>query len=126
MGLLRAFRAAAGGKHPGNKAATGVLAVVRGLIFAVVTLVVATVSSSASYAQSGPFAGMAGNWSGGGTVTLNGGDGRSGQELVRCPNRTALPAPGAQTTYADNAGNDVEIGSHFPWKPLRRLRDLVS
>jgi hypothetical protein len=91
MGLLRAFRAAAGGKHPGNKAATGVLAVVRGLIFAVVTLVVATVSSSVSYAQSGPFAGMAGNWSGGGTVTLDDGS----AERIRCRSTYAVGAGGA-------------------------------
>jgi hypothetical protein len=36
--------------------------------------------SSASYAQSGPFAGMAGNWSGGGTVTLDDGS----TERIRC------------------------------------------
>ncbi|GAC1647278.1 MAG: hypothetical protein NVS4B4_21330 [Bradyrhizobium sp.] len=37
-------------------------------------------SGSASFAQSGPFAGIAGNWSGGGTVTLD--DGSS--ERIRC------------------------------------------
>jgi hypothetical protein len=37
-------------------------------------------SGSASFAQSGPFAGMAGTWSGGGTVTLD--DGSS--ERIRC------------------------------------------
>jgi len=37
-------------------------------------------SGSASYAQSGPFAGMAGNWSGGGTVTLDDGS----TERIRC------------------------------------------
>ena len=52
----------------------------RRLIFAVVTLFVASLSGSASYAQSGPFAGMAGNWSGGGTVTLDDGS----TERIRC------------------------------------------
>jgi hypothetical protein len=47
------------------------------------------VSGSASYAQSGPFAGMAGNWSGGGAVTLD--DGSS--ERLRC-----------RATYAVGAG----------------------
>jgi hypothetical protein len=41
---------------------------------------VATISGSASYAQSGPFAGMAGIWSGGGTITLDDGS----TERIRC------------------------------------------
>src|SRR6185437_2219444 len=67
MGHLRAFRAAAIGKPLANKAR------LRRLIFASVTLFAATVCGSASRAQSGPFAGMAGNWAGGGTVTLDDG-----------------------------------------------------
>jgi hypothetical protein len=47
--------------------------------------------SSASQAQSGPFAGMAGVWSGGGTVTLD--DGSS--ERIRC-----------RATYAVGAGGN--------------------
>jgi hypothetical protein len=93
MGHLRAYLAAVIGKHrdsnAGRKVGTNV--VVRGLIFASLTLLVATVSSSASYAQSGPFAGMAGNWSGGGTVTLD--DGSS--ERLRC-----------RATYAVGAGGN--------------------
>jgi hypothetical protein len=78
----RAYRAAVDGKPHGSKASrtTGTFAVIRRLIFAVVALFVASVSGSPSYAQSGPFAGMAGNWSGGGTVTLD--DGSS--ERIRC------------------------------------------
>jgi hypothetical protein len=41
---------------------------------------VATISGSASYAQSGPFAGMAGIWSGGGIITLDDGS----TERIRC------------------------------------------
>ena len=80
MGHLPAYRAAVDGKPHGSKTSrtTGTFAVIRRLIFAVIALFVA--SGSPSYAQSGPFAGMAGNWSGGGTVTLD--DGSS--ERIRC------------------------------------------
>ena len=82
MGHLRAYRAAVGGKRRGNNASRAAepFAVARRLIFAAVALFVASVSGSASYAQSGPFAGMAGNWSGAGTVTLDDGS----TERIRC------------------------------------------
>jgi hypothetical protein len=54
--------------------------VIRRLIFAALTLFVASVSCTASYAQSGPFTGLAGSWSGGGTVTLDDGS----TERIRC------------------------------------------
>src|ERR1700735_4458889 len=75
MEHLQAYRAAVIGKRHGNKAGrmAAPLAIARRLIFAVVTLFAASVFSSASHAQAGPFAGMAGNWSGAGTVTLDGG-----------------------------------------------------
>src|ERR1700738_2432690 len=80
MGHLRAYHAAVDGKLHGSKASrtASTFVVVRRLILAAVTLFVA--SGSASYAQSGPFAGMAGNWSGGGTVTLDDGS----TERIRC------------------------------------------
>jgi hypothetical protein len=53
---------------------------VRSLIAAVALLFAAFVPLSASYAQSGPFAGLAGVWSGGGTVTLDDGS----TERIRC------------------------------------------
>ena len=92
MVRLRAFLAAADGKLRGSKASRPVdpLAVVRRLIFAVVTLFVAAASASTSYAQSGPFAGMAGNWSGGGTVTLDDGS----TERIRCRSSYAVGAGG--------------------------------
>jgi hypothetical protein len=71
MGRLAGFHAAADGKLRVNKTA---------LIVAVATLFAAFVPFSASYAQSGPFAGLAGIWSGGGTVTLDDGS----TERIRC------------------------------------------
>ena len=53
---------------------------IRHLIFAVAVLLVASAADSASYAQSGPFAGLAGVWSGGGTVALDDGS----TERIRC------------------------------------------
>jgi hypothetical protein len=51
---------------------------------------VASASGTASYAQSGPFTGMAGNWSGGGTVTLDDGS----TERIRCRASYAVGAGG--------------------------------
>jgi hypothetical protein len=53
---------------------------IRHLIFAVAVLLVASAADSSSYAQSGPFAGLAGVWSGGGTVALDDGS----TERIRC------------------------------------------
>ena len=93
MGHLRAYRAAVDGKPHGNKTGRtpSPLSDVRRLIFAVATLFAASVSGSASHAQSGPFTGMAGNWSGGGTVTLDDGS----TERIRC-----------RATYAVGAGGN--------------------
>jgi hypothetical protein len=92
MELLRAYRAVVDGKHRASKIHPGAssLTVVRRLIFASATLLVALVSGSASHAQTGPFAGMAGIWSGGGTVTLD--DGSS--ERIRCRASEAVGAGG--------------------------------
>jgi hypothetical protein len=89
---LLAYRAAVIGKQRGSnagRAGTGP-AILRRLIFAAVTFLLVAVSGSASHAQSGPFAGMAGNWSGGGTVTLD--DGSS--ERLRCRASYAVGAGG--------------------------------
>ena len=93
MAPRRAFPAAADGKPRGSNTGPDFdpLAVLRRLIFAVVTLAVATLSVSASHAQSAPFAGMAGNWSGGGTVTLDDGS----TERIRCRASYAVGAGGA-------------------------------
>ncbi|WP_291861737.1 hypothetical protein [Bradyrhizobium sp.] len=78
----QAFRAVVDGKHrvsrPDPTAAIFVKA--RPLLFAAVAFFIALIPGSASHAQSGAFTGMAGNWSGGGTITLD--DGSS--ERIRC------------------------------------------
>ena len=104
MGHLQAYRAAVDGKHRGNRAkpTADTFAVVRRFIFALVTLLVATVSGSASYAQSGPFVGMAGNWSGGGTVFLD--DGSS--ERIRCRATYAVGAGGGGLNQSLTCASD--------------------
>ena len=104
MGHLRAYRAAVDGKRRGNKTGltANTFAVTRRLIFAAVALFVASVSGSASYAQSGPFAGMAGNWSGGGTVTLD--DGSS--ERIRCRATYAVGAGGTGLNQSLTCASD--------------------
>jgi hypothetical protein len=93
MGHQRAYRAAADGKHHGNKPGrtAETLVSVRRLIFGALTLFAASVSGSASHAQSAPFAGMAGNWSGAGTVQLDDGS----TERIRC-----------RATYAVGGGGE--------------------
>ncbi|MGZ5874386.1 MAG: hypothetical protein ACXWKP_19985 [Bradyrhizobium sp.] len=92
MEHLREYRAAADGKHRGNKASqtASILAYARRLIFALATLLVASVWGTASHAQSGPFAGMAGNWTGAGTVILDDGS----TERIRCRASYAVGAGG--------------------------------
>src|SRR6202140_5926631 len=95
MGLLRGSRAAAVGKLRANNAnktspPSGAHVAVRRLILAFVTLLAVTLFGPPSYAQSGPFAGMAGNWSGGGTVTLDDGS----RERLRCRSSYAVGAGG--------------------------------
>jgi hypothetical protein len=94
MAHLQAFRAAVDGKRPDNKPdrTTEIIANARRLIFAAVAFLLASLSGTASYAQqSGLFTGMAGVWSGGGTITLD--DGSS--ERIRC-----------RATYAVGAGGN--------------------
>jgi hypothetical protein len=82
MGRQQVCRVAAGGKHPASKSSwtPGPFAQARRRAFAATALFVAVCATSPSQAQSGPFAGLAGRWSGGGTVTLD--DGSS--ERIRC------------------------------------------
>jgi hypothetical protein len=61
------------------------------VILAAVTLFAVTLFGSSSYAQSGPFAGLAGYWSGAGTVTLDDGS----TERIRCRASYAVGDDGA-------------------------------
>lgn len=92
----RAYRAVVGGRHRGNsasRAGDALIVILRRLIAAAV-LFVASFSGSASHAQSGPFAGMAGNWAGGGTVTLDDGS----RERIRCRASYAVAGPSMNMT----------------------------
>src|SRR5436305_6246272 len=81
MERLAEFHAAAGGKRRVNKAtAVAKPSKTLRLTGAAATLLAALAFSSVSHAQSGPFAGLAGAWSGGGTVTLDDGS----TERIRC------------------------------------------
>jgi hypothetical protein len=114
MARRRVYRAAVDGKRRGNNAnqTAEFSTIARRLIFAAVALYATSVSGSASCAESGPFAAMAGNWSGGGTVTLD--DGSS--ERIRCRASYAVSASGtglnqtltcASDSYKINLNNNV-------------------
>lgn len=94
MQHLREYRAAAGGKlhvDNSNKKSLG-FTFMRRMIFAIATVLAASTWGSPSHAQAGgPFAGMAGVWSGTGTVTLDDGS----TERIRC-----------RATYAVGAGGN--------------------
>jgi len=82
MGHQQGYLAAAAGRLRGNKSDTinNTLVVTRRLLMAAAVLLTGSLVSTASHAQAGPFAGMAGVWSGGGTVTLDDGS----RERIRC------------------------------------------
>ena len=82
MGLQLVSRAAVDGKRPVSKASqtSDSFTKARRLTIAAVAFFMVASVASPSQAQSSAFAGMAGTWSGGGTVTLD--DGSS--ERIRC------------------------------------------
>ncbi len=82
MALQLVSRAVVDGKRPVSKAAqtSEFFANARRLTFAAVAFLLVAFAASTGYAQSSAFAGLAGNWSGGGTVSLD--DGSS--ERIRC------------------------------------------
>ena len=90
---LQAFRAVVDGKRRGNKpdpTAAIILFHARRLIFAAVAFLLVSLAGTAVHADPGAFAGMAGNWSGGGTITLDDGS----KERVRCRATYAVRADG--------------------------------
>ena len=96
MVLQLVFRAAVDGKRPvSNTSRTSELfAQARRLAFAAVAFFMTALATSPGHAQSGPFAGLAGNWSGGGTVTLD--DGSS--ERIRCRATYRVSGPSMEMT----------------------------
>ncbi|MDA9464977.1 hypothetical protein [Bradyrhizobium sp. CCBAU 53415] len=89
----QAYRAAGAGKHRANKPAQ-VRAGNRRLLIAAAVLLAAAAANSESKAQSGPFAPMAGSWSGGGTVSLEDGS----TERIRCRAKYAPIGPTMEMT----------------------------
>src|SRR5262245_28337779 len=96
----RASRAAVDGKLPVAKSSARVFANTRRLAFAAAAFFVT--STAVAHAQaSGPFAGLAGNWSGGGTVTLDDGS----KERLRC--RATYTSPGASMAMVLTCASDA-------------------
>jgi hypothetical protein len=104
MGHQVAYLAAVSGKHRGNKINFELTSRVniRRLLIAAAVLFGASASTSPVHAQAGgPFAGMAGNWAGGGTVTLDDGS----RERLRC--RASYGVAGAQMTMTLTCASDA-------------------
>ena len=89
MARLQAYRAVVDGKRRGNKPdpTAEIIVNARRLIIAAVAFLLVSIAGTASYAESGVFAGMAGNWSGSGTITLDDGS----TERIRCRATYAVP-----------------------------------
>jgi hypothetical protein len=103
MGLQVVYPAAAGGKHRGSNSnkPDDVLVVMRRLLVAAAVLFAGTLFGAPAQAQSGPFAGMAGNWAGGGVVALDDGS----KERIRC--RASYAVSGADMTMTLTCASDA-------------------
>ncbi|KIU48406.1 MULTISPECIES: hypothetical protein [Bradyrhizobium] len=113
MGHQLAYRAAADGKRPVSKITNvpSFYGIARRPALAAAVFFAAALASSAGHAQSGPFAGMAGSWSGSGSVTLD--DGSS--ERIRCRAtyhvggpRMSMSLTCASDAYKFNLAADVQ------------------
>lgn len=89
----QAYRAAGGGKHRANNS-TVARTLMRRLSLVAAVLFATSLSGAPSHAQSGPFAPLAGNWSGGGTVNLEDGS----TERIRCRAKYAPYGPAMEMT----------------------------
>ncbi len=103
MGHQQAYLAAADGKHRASNSntITDALVVIRRLLMAAAVLFATSLAPSPGHAQSAPFAGMAGNWAGGGTVTLDDGS----KERIRC--RASYQVSGANMTMTLTCASDA-------------------
>ena len=94
MGHQQAYLAAADGRQRGNKF-LGLNALATGrLLMAAAVLFAGALLGSPVHAASGPFAALAGNWAGGGTVTLDDGS----RERLRCRASYEVAGPGMTMT----------------------------
>ncbi len=103
MALQLVSRAAVDGKRPVSKASqtSEFFAKARRLTFAAVAFFLAAFAASTGYAQSSAFAGMAGTWSGPGTVTLDDGS----NERIRC--RATYKVAGANMEMVLTCASDA-------------------
>jgi len=104
MGHQLVYRVAVDGKRPVSKTSRGseFFAQGRRLTFAAVAFFMTSVAASTVHAQaSGPYAGMAGKWSGGGTVTLDDGS----NERIRC--RAIYDVVGAKMDMSLTCASDA-------------------
>lgn len=103
MGHQVEYRAVVAGRHRGNKSRTfnDAFLMVRRLLMAAAVLFAASLWASPSHAQSGPFAGLAGTWNGGGVVTLDDGS----KERIRC--RATYAPAGATMTMTLTCASDA-------------------
>lgn len=103
MGHQVEYLAAVVGKHHGNKsgALTDAFGKFRRLLPAAAIVLAASFAASPGHAQSGPFAGLAGSWSGGGTVTLDDGS----KERIRC--RATYAPRGAEMNMTLTCASDA-------------------
>jgi hypothetical protein len=104
MARLQAYRAVVDGKRRGSKPAptAAIISNARRLIFAAVAFLLASLSGTAGYADPGAFSGLAGNWSGGGTITLDDGS----KERIRCRATYAVRADGNAINQALTCASD--------------------
>jgi hypothetical protein len=104
MGHQLVYRVAVDGKRPVTKTSptSEFFPHTRRLTFAAVAFFMTSLAAPTSYAQSsGPYAGMAGNWAGGGTVTLD--DGSSERIRCRATYRVSGPNMDMSLTCASDA-----------------------
>src|SRR5262245_45510040 len=101
MAHQQAYRAAVDGKHPVSRTSrlTETFAYSRRLACAAAVFFAA--STAIGHAQSSPYAGMAGNWSGGGTATLDDGS----RERLRC--RASYQVAGPKMTMSLTCASDA-------------------
>ncbi|WP_409363591.1 hypothetical protein [Bradyrhizobium sp. AUGA SZCCT0431] len=104
MGHQLVYRVAVDGKRPVSKTSrtSEFFAYPRRLTIAAVAFFMTSLAVPASYAQSsGPYAGMAGKWAGGGTVTLDDGS----NERIRC--RAVYDVAGAKMDMSLTCASDA-------------------